>query len=87
MQAMAVNTARDVANYPPIYRELLVHQLRAHTEGELSGGDTYIKMSKFAPNAYELKVIYESAAEEMNHFMIGASLLADLQVNVDFMLH
>ncbi|MFL6624425.1 MAG: Phenylacetic acid catabolic protein [Sulfurifustaceae bacterium] len=77
----------DVSKMPPEYKELLIRQLLAHTEGELSGGDTYIRMAPYAPNAYELKVIYESAAEEINHYMIGAKLLADLGVDVKFMLH
>lgn len=86
MKSLTVHNPDELQALPPIYKELLIHQIRAHTEGELSGGDTYIRMSKFAPNAFELKVIYESAAEEINHYMIGAKLLNDLGVDVSFML-
>lgn len=81
-----VNSPEAVNELPAEYREILIHQLLAHTEGELSGADTYILMAPHAPNAEELKLIYEAAADEINHYMIGAQLLKDLGVDTSHML-
>jgi ring-1,2-phenylacetyl-CoA epoxidase subunit PaaA len=84
--AIAVRSPEELAGMPDEYREVLTHQLLAHTEGELSGADTYWLWAPHAPNAYERKVVFEAAADEMKHFMIGADLLKDIGVSTDHML-
>jgi ring-1,2-phenylacetyl-CoA epoxidase subunit PaaA len=86
MTVPIVHSPIELQSLPEEYREILVHQILAHTEGELSGADNYHLMAPHAPNAYERKVIYEAAAEEMKHYMIGAKLLADIGVDASFML-
>lgn len=84
---IVVADADELETMPEEYRTILVHQLLAHTEGELSGGDTYQLMAPHAPSAYERKVIYEAAAEEMKHYMIGADLLSQMGIDTSYMLH
>jgi ring-1,2-phenylacetyl-CoA epoxidase subunit PaaA len=86
MEIPEVQDAQQLKSMPSEYQEILVHQLLAHTSGELSGGDTYIRVAPFAPNAYELKILYQFAAEEINHYMIGAELLSDIGVDTEYML-
>jgi len=86
LDQVIVVDAEQVDTMPDEYREILVHQLLAHTEGELSGGDAYQLMAPHAPSAYERKVIYEAAAEEMKHYMVGAELLEQLDVDTSYML-
>ena len=83
---VVVVDAEQLDTMPDEYREILVHQLLAHTEGELSGGDAYQLMAPHAPSAYERKVIYEAAAEEMKHYMIGAELLQQMGIDSSYML-
>jgi ring-1,2-phenylacetyl-CoA epoxidase subunit PaaA len=72
---------------PSEYRELVIHQLRGHTEGELAGADDYVHIFyPMAPDAYEKKVCCERATEEMDHFIKGAKLLASIGVDTNFML-
>lgn len=79
-------SAQALNKMPEEYKQILVHQLLAHTEGELSGADNYRLMAPHAPNAYEMKVIYEAAADEIKHYMIGAQLLEEMNVDTRFML-
>lgn len=78
MTHICVESAAAAHEMPVEYREILVHQLLVHTEGELSGADAYRQGLPFAPNAQELQVLYSSAADEVGHYMIGAKLLAEL---------
>ena len=52
----------------------------------MSGADTYIRVAPHVPNAYELKILYQSAAEEIKHYMIGADLLKDIGIDAGYML-
>lgn len=72
---------------PDEYQELALHQMKVHTEGELSGADDYLQVFlPIAPNAEERKVCCERAAEEYDHFIIGSQVLADLGVDTAPML-
>ena len=72
---------------PSEYQELLVHQLRAHVEGELTGADDYLQLFfPMAPNAFERKVCCERAAEEMDHYIRGAQVLDAIGVDTHHML-
>lgn len=72
---------------PDEYKELVVHQMMAHTEGELSGADDYLEL--FYPmttDPYEKKVCCERGAEEVDHFRKGAKVLADIGRDAMFMM-
>ncbi|GGB23695.1 hypothetical protein GCM10011505_01140 [Tistrella bauzanensis] len=72
---------------PDEYQELVIHQLRAHTEGELTGADDYIQIFyPLAPNAYERKVCCERAAEEMDHYIRGKLVLDEIGIDTAYML-
>lgn len=86
MVQICVRSPEELKSMPKEYREILAHQVLAHTSGELSGGDHYILLAKYAPNALELKVCYEAAAQEINHYMIGAKVLADMDIDTSEML-
>lgn len=82
-----LETAEDVARMPDEYQGLLKRQMLVHTEGELSGADTYTQnFYHLAPNAYEKKVCCERAAEEMDHYEIGARVCSGLGIDTKFML-
>ena len=86
ISSICVESAAAAKEMPAEYREILIHQLLAHTEGELSGADAYRLGLPFAPNAEELQVLYASAADEVGHYMMGAKLLADLDYDASYML-
>ena len=87
MEPVCVNTVEQLNDMPQIYRDLLIRQTTVHTEGELSGADDYATIFyPIAPNAYEKRVCCERAAEEVDHFMRGAKVLAEIGVDVSFML-
>jgi ring-1,2-phenylacetyl-CoA epoxidase subunit PaaA len=83
---ICVNTPEELKSMPDEYRDILAHQVLAHTSGELSGGDHYILGARYAPNAFEIKVCYEAAAQEINHYMLGAQILADMGIDTSHML-
>lgn len=87
MVQICVSSPEELKSMPAEYGDILAHQLLAHTSGELSGGDHYILLARHAPNAFELKVCYEAAAQEINHYMIGARLLDDMGIDTSDMLH
>ncbi|WP_239149083.1 Phenylacetic acid catabolic protein [Streptomyces sp. SID12501] len=83
-----VETPEDFRRMPEEYQELATHQMMVHTEGELSGADDYLQVFlPIAPNAYERKVCCERAAEEIDHYMIGAEVLEGLDIDTTYMLH
>lgn len=82
-----VQGPEELAQMPDEYRELVVHQMMIHTEGELSGADDYIEL--FYPmtdDPYEKKVCCERGAEEMDHYRKGAAVLHELGHDTTFML-
>jgi ring-1,2-phenylacetyl-CoA epoxidase subunit PaaA len=82
-----VETPEEFAKMPEEYRELAIHQMRVHTEGELSGVDDYLQVFfPIAPDAFEKKVCCERAAEEMDHYMIGARVLEGVGVDTSGMM-
>jgi ring-1,2-phenylacetyl-CoA epoxidase subunit PaaA len=82
-----VRTPDAFFRMPAEYQELVIHQLRAHAEGELSGADDYmILFYPIAPNALEKKVCCERAAEEMDHYIRAARVLSAINVDTSFML-
>lgn len=71
---------------PDEYQELVIHQMRVHTEGELTGADNYARVFyDLTDDAYEKKVCCERAAEEMDHHLRGAKVLADIGVDASYM--
>jgi ring-1,2-phenylacetyl-CoA epoxidase subunit PaaA len=71
-----------VDQLPDQYRELLVHQMLANGEGELSAGDTYVdSFYPLAPNADERYKCLEFGMEEVDHFRRFARLLEALGVD------
>lgn len=84
---VAVEDAAELAGMPDEYRALLEKQLLAHAEGELNGGDNYIMFAApMAPDAFELKVCYANAADEVDHYWRTARVLADMGVDCGYML-
>jgi ring-1,2-phenylacetyl-CoA epoxidase subunit PaaA len=72
---------------PEEYKELVVHQMMAHTEGELSGADDYLEL--FYPmtdDPYEKKVCCERGSEEVDHYRKGAKVLAGIGRDASFMM-
>jgi ring-1,2-phenylacetyl-CoA epoxidase subunit PaaA len=87
MEAVCVETVDHLDDMPQIYRDLLVRQVMVHTEGELSGADDYVTLFyAMAPNAYEKRICCERAAEEVDHFMRGAKVLAEMGIDVSHLL-
>ncbi len=83
-----VSGPEGLRQLPDEYRELLVHQLMVHTEGELSGADDYMEI--FYPmtdDPYEKTVCCERAVEEIDHYERGAKVLCDMGVDTTFMLN
>ncbi len=72
---------------PLEYRELAIHLMKVHTEGELTGADDYTQVFyNLAPNAYEKLVCCQRAAEEIEHYQLSAKVLADIGVDTSYML-
>jgi ring-1,2-phenylacetyl-CoA epoxidase subunit PaaA len=72
---------------PKEYQELVIHQMMAHTEGELSGADDYIQL--FYPmteDPFEKKICCERGAEEVDHYIKGAKVLSDIGQDTSFMI-
>ena len=85
--AIRVESPADLAKTPAAYQELLRHQMLVHSEGELSGADDYLQVFlPLAPNVAERKVCCERAAEEYDHYLIGAGVLRELGVDTEFMV-
>ena len=85
--AIRVESPADLAKMPAVYQELLRHQMLAHTEGELSGADDYLQVFlPLAPNVFERKICCERAAEEYDHYLIGAAGLRELGVDTEYMV-
>jgi ring-1,2-phenylacetyl-CoA epoxidase subunit PaaA len=77
-----------VGKMPAEYQEVLIHQLAANGEGELSAGDTYIdSFLPMAPDADERYMCARFGAEEIDHYRRFARLLRDLGVDVGYMIH
>ncbi len=82
-----VENPEQFARMPQEYQDLVVHQMMAHTEGELSGADDYLEL--FYPmtsDPYEKQVCFERGGEEVDHYRKGAQLLADLGKDAIFMM-
>ena len=72
---------------PKEYQELTLYQLRQHTEGELIGADDYLLFFyPLASDAFERRVCCERAAEELDHFMRGATVLQGMGYDASHML-
>ncbi len=82
-----VATPADYSKMPTEYQELVMHQLRQHVEGELTGAYDYLEIFfPLAPDAFEKKVCCQRASEELDHFMLGAAVLADIGFDASYML-
>jgi len=72
---------------PEEYREILVHQMLANGEGELSAGDTYIdSFYPLAPDATERYKCCQFAMEEIDHYRRFARLLKEIGVDTSHMV-
>jgi ring-1,2-phenylacetyl-CoA epoxidase subunit PaaA len=72
---------------PDEYKEFAVHQMMAHTEGELSGADDYLEL--FYPmtrDPYEKQVCCERGGEEVDHYRKGARVLEGMGHDARFMM-
>lgn len=83
----SVRSPEDFHKMPLEYRELAIHLMKVHTEGELTGADDYTQVFyNLAPNAYEKLVCCERACEEVEHYQLSAQVLSDLGVDTGYML-
>ncbi len=83
----AVTTPAEYFSMPAEYQELVMHQLRQHVEGELIGASDYLEIFyPLAPDAFEKKVCCQRASEELDHFMLGATVLAEIGFDASYML-
>jgi ring-1,2-phenylacetyl-CoA epoxidase subunit PaaA len=82
-----VRNSIEFFTMPPEYQDLVLHQLRQHTEGELIGADDYLVFFyPLAPDAFERRVCCERASEELDHYMRGAAVLKDIGFDASSML-
>ncbi len=87
LEPSSVANPQQFREMPAEYQELVIHQLEVHTEGEATGADDYAKI--FYPmtkDPLEKYVCCKHAAEEMDHHLLGAKVLADLGVDVTYMV-
>jgi len=75
-----------LARMPEEYRHVLLHQMLAHTEGELMGVAEYLRIAQVAPTAHEKMHCYEGARDEMSHYIVSAEVLAAVGVDTTYML-
>mgnify|MGYP006274931983 FL=1 len=86
-EKLFVRNFSEFSNMPEEYRELVIHQLRQHVEGELLGAYDYINIFlPLSPDVFEMKVCCERASEELDHFILGATVLKDIGFDADSML-
>jgi ring-1,2-phenylacetyl-CoA epoxidase subunit PaaA len=83
----SVKTPEDFRHMPQEYQDLATRLMLVHTEGELTGADDYTQVFyALAPDAYEKFVCCERAAEEVDHYRLGAAVLDDIGVDTTAML-
>jgi ring-1,2-phenylacetyl-CoA epoxidase subunit PaaA len=85
-EKIVVEGPDELARMPEEYRQVLLHQMLAHTEGELMGVAEYLRIAHVAPNAHEKLHCYEGARDEMSHYVISADVLAAIGVDTSYML-
>jgi ring-1,2-phenylacetyl-CoA epoxidase subunit PaaA len=86
-RARFVEDPEQFHRMPDEYKELAVHQMMAHTEGELSGADDYLEL--FYPmttHPYEKQVCCERGGEEVDHYRKGARVLEGMGHDAKFMM-
>ncbi len=82
-----VEGPEQLTKMPDDYVELLLRQMKVHAEGELSGADDYaLLLYPIAPNSYEKKICLDRSVEELDHYQKAADVLAEIDVDVSFML-
>lgn len=83
----SVKTPADFLRMPLEYRELAIHLMLVHTEGELTGADDYTQVFyNLAPDAHEKLVCCQRASEEIQHYELSSGVLRDIGVDTSFML-
>lgn len=85
-EKIVVEGPDELARMPEEYRETLLHQMLAHTEGELMGVAEYLRIADVAPNAREKMYCYEGARDEMSHYILGADVLGGVGIDPSYML-
>ncbi|HEY8515427.1 MAG TPA: Phenylacetic acid catabolic protein [Candidatus Binatia bacterium] len=83
---IVVESPDELAQMPDEYKQVLLHQMLAHTEGELMGVAEYLRISEIAPNAHEKMYCYEGARDEMLHYIVSAEVLDAIGVDTSYML-
>jgi len=82
-----IKTPEEFTKMPKEYRDIAVHLMLVHTEGELTGADDYTQIFyNLAPDSYEKTVCCERAIEEIQHYQLGAQVLKDIGVDTNYML-
>lgn len=77
----------SLRHMPKEYQDVVTHLMLVHTEGELTGADDYVQLFyPMAPNAYERMICCERAAEEIDHYMLSAAVLAEIGLDTSYML-
>jgi ring-1,2-phenylacetyl-CoA epoxidase subunit PaaA len=85
-EKIVVEGPDDLARMPEEYRQVLLHQMLAHAEGELMGVAEYLRIAHVAPNAREKLHCYEGARDEMSHYLVSAEVLSSIGVDTSYML-
>jgi ring-1,2-phenylacetyl-CoA epoxidase subunit PaaA len=86
-RTLYVEGPEEFERMPDEYKELAVHQMMAHTEGELSGADDYLEL--FYPmttDPYEKRVCCERGGEEVDHYRKGSRVLEGMGHDAKFMM-
>jgi len=79
--------AVDFPSMPSEYRDLVIHLLRTHAEGELTGSDVYArKLFAIAPSAMERYICCLRAAEEVDHYIKTARVLEEIGIDCSHMV-
>lgn len=86
VEKIVVEGPDELARMPEEYRQVLLHQMLAHTEGELMGVAEYLRIAQVAPNAHEKLHCYEGARDEMSHYIVSAEVLSAAGVDTSYML-
>jgi ring-1,2-phenylacetyl-CoA epoxidase subunit PaaA len=80
--------SRDFAKMPQEYRDLLIRVLTIQSDCEIGGPNVYARRWMLqAPTADDMHRVARIVAEEIDHYRKFAGLLADLGVDVSYLLH
>lgn len=79
--------AKDFPKMPKEYQDLLVRVLTIQTDSELGGPDLYVeRWIRVAPTAEDQMLLAKTAAEEIDHHRKFRNILAEIGVDVSYLL-